>query len=719
MAISIKHKFQSTVPDGSHPTMLQPSNWNESHDITGAVLTVNGAAPDVDGNIALQRDLTGLQETLTAGTNITIVDNVISSSGGGVSDHEALTGLQGGTTGQHTHLTTVEYDWLYGQLPTSTFMTNGTITLDKATLDTNGHPAYLDLITHIGNSTEASVVIDSSAFVDGDMLRFLEIDNTAFTINLGTSYINGMVTGVTEITAVNQIGNAGPGLYYLNATTYYLYSEVTGDYVVLAKVNSNWSLTQQSFIGFMQGQLAWSKVDKTGATAADVGAEPSLPSGTTGQVLSTTTEGVRSWIDLTAKADKSSTILTDTLTVNTDALVVASNKTISKGTVFSDGIITSATTTNGEALYYRPTISSTLLTQEAVNGSFVEVEANITANSTVPIEAISSHLTTPATNSFNYGTMYPITGRIIHNGTGSVAAMGGLYASAQSSANSGGCSFIRGMMVLCLNSAVAPIVTPSLLGMQVIAYQNAGGTASVIGASIGANVNGALNTAPATSAIAIRALNTYGNSATDAVMPISVGLLVKAAGASTAKLNITNAYGVCVGDPTSLIVPGSSKAFDKTTGTVVFTNTYGLYIDISAGINKWNIYCKDTTATSWIAGKTLMGGAGTFATTATLEVAGDIASTGVITAITATATSLALTSEHHTVVVSADCTITLPAAASHSGRVYVVKKVYAAGAGVVVEGYLSETIDGTTTCILTSQYESLTIQSDGAAWWVI
>ena len=64
-------------------------------------------------------------------------------------------------------------------------------------------------------------------------------------------------------------------------------------------------------------------------------------------------------------------------------------------------------------------------------------------------------------------------------------------------------------------------------------------------------------------------------------------------------------------------------------------------------------------------------------------------------------------------------TITLPAAASHTGRVYHIKKIDSSGNIVTVDGNSSETIDDATTAVLTTQYESITIQSDGDEWFIL
>jgi len=42
MAITVKHKFVSAIPDAGDTTIVQPSNWNDSHDLVGTVPVANG-----------------------------------------------------------------------------------------------------------------------------------------------------------------------------------------------------------------------------------------------------------------------------------------------------------------------------------------------------------------------------------------------------------------------------------------------------------------------------------------------------------------------------------------------------------------------------------------------------------------------------------------------------------------------------------------------------
>jgi hypothetical protein len=68
---------------------------------------------------------------------------------------------------------------------------------------------------------------------------------------------------------------------------------------------------------------------------------------------------------------------------------------------------------------------------------------------------------------------------------------------------------------------------------------------------------------------------------------------------------------------------------------------------------------------------------------------------------------------------NAAITVTLPAAASVNGRVYVIKKTDGSANTVTIDPNASETIDGQPTYILTTQYEALMILCDGSNWFII
>ena len=91
-------------------------------------------------------------------------------------------------------------------------------------------------------------------------------------------------------------------------------------------------------------------------------------------------------------------------------------------------------------------------------------------------------------------------------------------------------------------------------------------------------------------------------------------------------------------------------------------------------------------------------------------------------AITEVNANTTLNTDHHTVLVntnSADRVITLPAASGSTGRVYVVKKIDAAANSVTVDANGAETIDGAANTVLSSQWDYVTVQCDGSAWYII
>ena len=87
---------------------------------------------------------------------------------------------------------------------------------------------------------------------------------------------------------------------------------------------------------------------------------------------------------------------------------------------------------------------------------------------------------------------------------------------------------------------------------------------------------------------------------------------------------------------------------------------------------------------------------------------------------TITAASDTLGTSDHTVL--CDCTlnsITINLPAAIDGQQYVIKKIDSSINTVTIDGDSSETIDGALTKILTTQYECVTIVSDGTNWFIV
>jgi hypothetical protein len=107
---------------------------------------------------------------------------------------------------------------------------------------------------------------------------------------------------------------------------------------------------------------------------------------------------------------------------------------------------------------------------------------------------------------------------------------------------------------------------------------------------------------------------------------------------------------------------------------------------------------------------------------ATLDVNGDLRFTSCRTAIVTKAAAYTLTSSDSTVRANAATgifTLTLPDATLHSGREFFIKKIDSTANAITVATTASQTIDGAATASLTTQYQILRLQSNGAGWDII
>lgn len=107
---------------------------------------------------------------------------------------------------------------------------------------------------------------------------------------------------------------------------------------------------------------------------------------------------------------------------------------------------------------------------------------------------------------------------------------------------------------------------------------------------------------------------------------------------------------------------------------------------------------------------------------ATVSTTGTLKGVGFSSAIASKSANYTATADDFTLLVDAsggNKTITLPAASGNTGKIYVIKKTDSSGNTVTIDGDGSETIDGATTKVISTQYVSFMIQCDGSNWWVI
>jgi hypothetical protein len=167
---------------------------------------------------------------------------------------------------------------------------------------------------------------------------------------------------------------------------------------------------------------------------------------------------------------------------------------------------------------------------------------------------------------------------------------------------------------------------------------------------------------------------------------------------------------------------GIAGAPVKSTNATI-TNTHGILIQagaVSTATNSYGLTVNAQTggtnnyAAQFIGGNV---GIGTAAPVSTLDVQGSLGFE--TTSITGTTTL----NQTHNVVLASDATgsfsITLPAAASNTGKTYYIKKTNSSANTITIDGNASETIDGATTLVLYVQYDAVRIVCDGSNWHVI
>lgn len=158
--------------------------------------------------------------------------------------------------------------------------------------------------------------------------------------------------------------------------------------------------------------------------------------------------------------------------------------------------------------------------------------------------------------------------------------------------------------------------------------------------------------------------------------------------------------GIGITDPSATLDVDGSAIFNESANSVDFriessSNTHMFYVD---GTNNEIGINTSTPASS-------------------LDIQGSL---GFATAsVTGTTT---LNQTHHVVLASdasGSFTITLPAVASNTGKVYYIKKTNSSANTITIDGNGGETIDGAATTSLSTQYDAIRIICDGSAWHII
>jgi len=198
-----------------------------------------------------------------------------------------------------------------------------------------------------------------------------------------------------------------------------------------------------------------------------------------------------------------------------------------------------------------------------------------------------------------------------------------------------------------------------------------------------------------------------GNHTTAATAPF-VTFIPKNGSTATRCLNVWNS-GAALSTTGAGVGADQPFTYDDTnSGTLAQGNTYHLY---DSGNSTFDTFVDAVEVTNASATKVTTVQDAAFSEGMSVDVE------------TVTTTSATLGDDDYAVLCDDDTaggavTITLPAAASHTGRTYFIKKL-GTTASITVDGNSSETIDGATTAVISTQYESIQIVCDGSNWHII
>jgi hypothetical protein len=187
MAITVKHKFVSAIPDAGDPTIVQPSNWNDDHQLVGTVPVANGGtgASTLTGYVKGNGTSPMTASATVPSTDITGLGTMSAQNANNVS-------VTGGTVSGTT-------------LTSDTVSNNLTFTPTSAPSYVEGELWY--------DSTQKSLAyyndITNNTLHIGQEVQLKVINNTGSTINIGQPvYVTGTSSGQTYPNVALAIANS-------------------------------------------------------------------------------------------------------------------------------------------------------------------------------------------------------------------------------------------------------------------------------------------------------------------------------------------------------------------------------------------------------------------------------------------------------------------------------------------------------------------------------
>jgi hypothetical protein len=392
MAITVKHKFVSAIPDAGDTTIVQPSNWNDDHQLVGTVPVANGGT----GASTLTGYVKGTGTTaMTAATTIPNTDitglGTASTKDAGVANGVATLDSSGTVPlSQIPALGDLNYQGTWNATTNSPTLTSsvgtkgfyyvvsvaGTTNLNGITDWQIGDWAVFngsawqkidntDAVTSVNGYTGTVVLTaaDVSAVPYTGATTAVDL-NAKSLVNVSNLGINTTTVPTIKIRAVGD-NNSGSRIAMRGYS-----SDANSSSIRVSKFRGTVAAPQAPISGDSLGKF---ELAGYGTTSADAYPQVSLE-GVTTEVWGATARGAKAVVKVTPNT----TITQVTaLTINQDSTAVFANTVTANGTLLTGntGTVTSVAATAGTGI--------------SVSGSPITTSGTLTITNTAPDQTVS------------------------------------------------------------------------------------------------------------------------------------------------------------------------------------------------------------------------------------------------------------------------------------------------------------------------------------------
>jgi hypothetical protein len=438
MAITVKHKFVSAIPDAGDPTIVQPSNWNDDHQLTGTVPVANGGTGASDASTAL----TNLGAYPASNPSGYGTGTVTSVAGTGTVNGITLTGTVtssgsltlGGTLGSIGNSQLTNSSITFGSTAASLGSTVSALNGVSVGATTASTGAFTYLSTSGSTSTTPTLSfngsnspIASGATISGSYLQFI-LQNKSGTAGASTNYVlsNDLGTDSSyygEFGMNSSVYSASTPADFFSLNNGIYFSGHDGDLTIGSgngyKTYLAWGTTGQSAhvinasgaIGLNTNITGTTNFGTSGQvlTSAGSAATPTWTTPATGTVTSVSVATANGFAGTVANASTTPAI---TISTGITGVLKGNGTAISAATAGTD--YSAGTSANASGLVYSTTTTGALTTATGAQVASALGSTNITGSAANVTGIVAG--ANGGTGVANTGSTITVGGNLTHDG---------------------------------------------------------------------------------------------------------------------------------------------------------------------------------------------------------------------------------------------------------------------------------------------------------------